>query len=49
MSGLAASAMFTWYLPTNQRISAVVTLPRWREATQPAKAVRACLGNKYWE
>src|SRR5665647_1718245 len=48
MSEFAASAMSTWYLPTNQRISAVVSQPRSRDATKPAKAVSARLGSRYW-
>src|SRR4051812_7431754 len=48
MSELSASSMLTWYLATKRRMISVVTQPRSREATKPAKEVSACLGNRYW-
>src|SRR6187431_1008149 len=48
MSELSASSMLTWYLATKRRMISVVTQPRLREATKPAKLVSACLGNRYW-
>src|SRR6185312_10550489 len=47
MSGFAASLMSTPYLATNQRISPVLRCPPRLDATMPAKAVSACLGNRY--
>src|SRR4051812_15019377 len=47
MSGLAASAILTPYLPTNQVISRVVSAPPFAPATRPGKVVIACFGIKY--
>src|ERR1044072_8238166 len=48
MSDSSASSMSTPYLATKRRMIQVVTAPRSLPATQPAKFVRACLGNRYW-
>src|SRR5678815_5557544 len=48
MSLVSASPMSTPYLATKRRVIQVVTDPRSLPATQPAKEVSACLGNRYW-